>query len=469
MIHPRLDARNEAVADPRRWSALVLLCVAQFMLILDVTVINVALPGIGSALQLDRALLTWAVTSYTLCFGALMLLGGRLGDVYGTRRILLTGLSVFVVASLVTGLATSGPMLIGGRVAQGVGAALLSPSALATVTRLFHGAERNKALGVWAALGGAGFAAGALLGGLLTAGPGWRWVFFVNVPVGLAVLVLLPRTIAADPPAHARGVDLPGAILVTASTAAAIYGLVNAGDAGWGSAGTLLALGGALVGYAVFGLVEGRSAAALMDVRILMRRPVAVGAFLMLIGTALLLAMVFLGSLYLQRVQGLPALVTGVLFLPVALVSGVAGHGAGHLVGRHGARGAAVTGLLLAAVGVTLPALLDGTAWTITGLAIGSGGVVLALVSATTTALGFISHHEAGLASGIVNTFHEVGGSIGVAVVSTVAATGIENGSSAGFGAAYATAAVAAALAALACLVLVPAGKADMPAGVHVH
>lgn len=447
----------------------MLLCVAQFMLILDVTVINLALPGIGSALQLDRALLTWAVTSYTLCFGALMLLGGRLGDVYGSRRILLTGLSVFVVASLVTGLATSGPMLIGGRVAQGMGAALLSPSALATITRLFHGTERNKALGVWAALGGAGFAAGALLGGLLTAGPGWRWVFFVNVPVGLAVLVLLPRTIAADPPAHVRGVDLPGAILVTASTAAAIYGLVNAGDAGWGSAGTLLALVGALVGYAVFGLVERRSAAALMDVRILVRRPVAVGAFLMLIGTALLLAMVFLGSLYLQRVQGLPALITGVLFLPVALVSGVAGHAAGHLIGRHGVRGAAFTGLLLASVGVTLPALLEGTAWTITGLAVGSGGVVLALVSATTTALGFISHQEAGLASGIVNTFHEVGGSIGVAVVSTVAATGIENGSSAGFGAAYATAAVAAALAALACLVMVPAGKAHLPAGVHVH
>lgn len=469
MTHPHLGTEHETTPDPRRWSALVLLCIAQFMLILDVTVINVALPSIGSALHLDRAWLTWAVTAYTLCFGGLMLLGGRLGDAYGSRRVLLTGLSTFVIASLITGLATSGPVLIGGRLAQGIGAALLSPSALATITRLFHGAERNKALGAWAALGGAGFAAGALLGGVLTAGPGWRWIFFINVPVGLVVLALLPRMVAAAPPAHGKRVDLPGAILVTASTAALIYGLVNAGDAGWGSAATLLPLGGALLGYLAFGLVERKAAAPLMDVRILARRPVAAGAFLMLIGTALLLAMVFLSSIFLQQARGLSALVTGVLFVPVALVTGVAGHLAGHLIGRHGARGTAFTGLLLAAAGATVPALLDGTAWVITGLAIGSGGVVLAFVSATTTALGFISHQEAGIASGIVNTFHEVGGSIGVAVVSTIASAGIQTGSTAGFGAAFVTAAVGALAAALVCLALVPAGKAHLPAGVHVH
>ncbi|MFI7638877.1 MFS transporter [Nonomuraea sp. NPDC049400] len=463
------DAGIHAPPNPRRWTALVLLCVAQFMLILDVTVINVALPSIGSGLDLDRTWLTWAVTAYTLCFGGLMLLGGRLGDAFGSRRMLLTGLTLFTVASLVTGMATSGPVLIGGRLAQGVGAALLSPSALATITRTFHGAERNKALGAWAALGGAGFAAGALLGGLLTAWPGWRWVFFINVPVGLAVLLLLPRMVAADRPARRRRVDLPGAVLATGSTAALIYGLVNAGDAGWGSPSTLLAFGGALTGYVLFAVVERATAEPLMDVRILARRPVATGAFLMLAGTALLLAMVFLGSLYLQRVQGMSALVTGVLFVPVALMSGAGGHLAGHVIHRHGARGAAAGGLLLAAVGTTVLALVDGTAWVVTGLAIGAGGIVLTFVAATTTALGYVSHHEAGLASGVVNTFHEVGGSVGVAVVSTIAARGIETGTAGGFSTAYGVAAATALIAVLIAIVLVPKGKAQMPEGVHLH
>ncbi|MFG1706227.1 MFS transporter [Nonomuraea sp. M3C6] len=463
------DSATQAVPDSRRWIALVLLCVAQFMLILDVTVINVALPSIGSGLDLDRAWLTWAVTAYTLCFGGLMLLGGRLGDAYGTRRILLAGLTLFTLASLVTGLATSGPVLIGGRLAQGVGAALLSPSALATITRTFHGAERGKALGAWAALGGAGFAAGALLGGLLTAWPGWRWVFFINVPVGLAVLVLLPRMVAAHRPARRRRIDLPGAVLATGSTAALVYGLVNVGDSGWGSATTLLALGGALAGYVLFAVVERATAEPLMDVRILARRPVATGAFLMLAATALLLAMVFLGSLYLQRVQGMPALVTGLLFVPVALATGAVGHLAGHVIHRHGARGAAVSGLLLAAAGATVLALVDGTAGVITGLAIGAGGIVLTFVAATTTALGYVSQHEAGLASGVVNTFHEVGGSVGVAVVSAIAARGIEAGTASGFPAAYAVAAGAAVVAALIAVALVPKGKAHLPEGVHLH
>ncbi|MBT2227697.1 DHA2 family efflux MFS transporter permease subunit [Nonomuraea sp. NEAU-A123] len=455
--------------DPRRWPALVLLCVAQFMLILDVTVINVALPSIGADLHLDRVPLTWAVTSYTLCFGGLMLLGGRLGDTFGARRILLTGLIVFVLASLVTGLATGGPMLIGGRLAQGVGAALLSPSALATLTRTFHGAERNKALGIWAALGGVGFAVGAILGGVLAAGPGWRWVFFINVPVGLAVLAWLPRVVAADRPQVRRRVDLPGAVLVTGATAALIYGLVNAGEAGWGSLATLGALAGAVVGYAAFALVERAVQEPLMDVRILARRPVATGAFLMLIGTALLLGSVFLGSLYLQRVQGQSALTAGILFLPVAVGTAVTGHLAGRLIGHLGARVSAVGGLLVAGAGAVVLALSEGTAGIVIGLTIGAAGVVLVFVAATTTALGFVAHHEAGLASGVVNTFHEVGGSIGTAVVSTIAAVGIEHASTAGFTAAYTACAIAAGAAAIIALVLVPRGKAQVPAGVHAH
>lgn len=455
-------------ADSRRWTALALLCVAQFMLILDVTVINVALPSIDADLGLGRETLTWAVTSYTLAYGGLMLLGGRLADAFGARRTLLTGLVLFILASLITGLAENATVLIGGRVAQGVGAALLSPAALATVTRAFHGAERNKALGIWAALGGAGFASGAIIGGALTEGPGWEWVFFVNIPVGLAVLALLPRFVPAVP-GNGQRIDMPGAVLATAGTASLIYGLVKAGDTGWGSAQALVPLLGAPVLYALFVLVERSTKAPLMDVRILARRPVATGAFLMLAATALMLGYVFLGSIYLQHVRDLSALTVGVLFLPIAVGTGIGGHLAGHTIGHVGARWVAISGLLLAAVGGIVLTQWHGTAGTVTGLAIAIAGVVPVFVAATTSALGYVSHEEAGLASGVVNTFHEVGGSVGVAIVSTIAATGIESGAISGFDDAYTASAIIAVGAAAVAFFLVPRGKAAMPEGVHAH
>ncbi|WP_283136649.1 MFS transporter [Rhizohabitans arisaemae] len=472
MSHPTPAADPHtapAPPDPRRWTALVLLCVAQFMLILDVTVINVALPGIGAQLDLDRETMTWAVTGYTLCFGGLMLLGGRLTDAFGPRPVLVAGLAVFTLASLVTGWADTAAVLIGGRLAQGVGAALLSPAALATITRRFHGAERNKALGVWAALGGVGFAAGALLGGVLTAGPGWRWAFLVNIPVGLVVLAWLPRLIPTATAHGSRRIDLPGAVLVTGATGALIYGVVKVGDAGWGSAAVLVPLAGAIVLYAAFVLVERVVRVPLTDVRVLIRRPVATGAFLMLIGTGLLLGFVFLGSLHLQHLKGLSAMVTGVLFLPVALATAVGGHLAGRLIGRIGARSTAVAGLLVAAIGAVLLILLEDTAGIVVGLVVGASGVVPVFVAATTTALGFVPHHEAGIASGIVNTFHEVGGALGVAVVSTVAAAGIQYRSVPAFTDAYTVAAIAATVAAVVATVLVPRGKATLPQGSHVH
>jgi EmrB/QacA subfamily drug resistance transporter len=447
---------------------LVLLCVAQFMLILDVTVINVALPSIGADLGLDRETLTWAVTSYTLAYGGLMLLGGRLADAFGARRTLLTGLVLFILASLTTGLAENATVLIGGRLVQGVGAALLSPAALATVTRAFHGAERNKALGIWAALGGAGFASGAIIGGALTEGPGWEWVFFVNIPVGLAVLALLPRFVPAVP-GNGQRIDVPGAVLATAGTASLIYALVKAGDTGWGSAQALIPLLGAPILYALFVLVERATKAPLMDVRILARRPVATGAFLMLAGTALMLGYVFLGSIYLQHVRDLSALTVGVLFLPIAVGTGIGGHLAGQMIGRAGARRVAIGGLFLAALGGIVLTQWHGTAGTVTGLAIAITGVVPVFVAATTSALGYVSHEEAGLASGVVNTFHEVGGSIGVAIASTVAATGIESGAISGFDDAYTASVIIAVGAAAIAFFLVPRGKATMPEGVHVH
>ncbi|MFJ8443429.1 MFS transporter [Kitasatospora griseola] len=466
-----------AAAHPRRRLLLGVLCLAQFMLIVDVTVINVALPAIGADLHLGRSALTWAVTAYTLCFGGLMLLGGRLADAFGARRMLTAGLLLFTAASLTAGLADGPALLLAGRAAQGAGAALVSPAALAALTRAFDGPERTKALGVWAMLSGIGFAAGAMLGGLLTAGPGWHWVFFVNLPVGLAVLAALPALLppALRPPAPApaaagdRRIDLPGALLVTAATGALILGLVNAGDHDWSSASVLLPSVGSVVLYGLFVLLERRTAAPLLDVRILARRPVAAGSLLMLVATALLLGLVFLGSLYLQDVRHLSALATGALVLPMAAGTAVAAHLTGRLLAHAGVRTVAAGGLLLAAAGSVLLAVTDGPLWTVAGLTLAGFGVVPVLVCATTTALGFVPHEEAGVASGVVNTFHEVGGAIGIAVVSTAAAPGIVAHTSAGFPTAHLTLAAAALLTAALTPALVPPGRAEHPAGMHAH
>src|SRR5829696_1259809 len=233
--HPARDADEprepQESADPRRWKALSVLSLAQFMLILDLTVVNVALPDLGADLGLSRTAFTWVVSVYGLVFGGLLLLGGRLADIFGTRPVILTGLVIFTLASLVTGLAQNETVLLGGRVGQGVGAALLSPAALAAITSIFRGEERNRALSVWASLGGVGFTAGVLIGGLLTSGPGWRWVFFINVPVGIvlvaAIWALVP--LRRHPDRTAR-LDVLGAVTVTGATGLFIYGMIHAGE-----------------------------------------------------------------------------------------------------------------------------------------------------------------------------------------------------------------------------------------------
>lgn len=456
----------------RPWTALALLCLAQFMLVLDVTVVNVALPSMAAELDLGRTALTWVVTSYTLCFGGLMLLGGRLADVLGARRTLLAGLALFSVASLVTGLAPSAATLLAGRTAQGVGAALLSPAALAIVTTSFHGRDRHRALGVWAAIGGAGAAIGVLLGGVLTDGPGWEWIFYINVPIGAALLLTLPAVVPARAPRPAR-LDIPGALLVTAGTGSLIYGLVAAGDTGWSGLRTLAPVAAAAVAYGAFAVVERAQRTPLIDLAVLRRRPVVAGSYLMLVATALLISLFFLGSMFLQEVRGYSALRTGVLFLPVAVATGVGAHLGGRFIGSLGARPMAAAGLALAGLGTGLltAAGPDGNAWTgvALGLSVAALGLGSVFVAATTTALGFIAHEEAGVASGVVNTFHEVGGSVGVAVVSTVAAAGIEGGTSGGFADAFTVCAVAAVLSAVATFALVPRGKPQLTGGPHVH
>src|SRR5215218_8819891 len=318
--HPVRDTNDpgepQESADPRRWKALAVICLAQFMLILDLTVVNVALPDLGADLDLSRTAFTWAVSAYGLVFGGLLLLGGRLADVFGARPMMLTGVAIFTLASLASGLAQTDTLLLGGRVAQGVGAALLSPAALSTITSSFHGQERNKALSIWASLGGIGFAAGVLIGGILTAGPGWRWVFFINVPVGIVLLAAIRAVVPPRRPDRtARHIDVLGAVTVTAATGSLIYGMINAGDAGWADPGTLLPIAAAIVLYGVFVVVERTVRTPLMRLNLLARRPIAAGAFLMLIAAGVLIADLFLGSQYLQHLRGLSALETGLFFL----------------------------------------------------------------------------------------------------------------------------------------------------------
>ncbi|MEV6429296.1 MFS transporter [Nocardia sp. NPDC051463] len=462
---------TEEAPDPRRWRALTVLAVAQFMLILDITVVTVALPDIGRDLELGRAATTWVITTYTLLFGGLMVFGGRSADLFGARRVALTGLVVFTGSSLLAGLAVNAPMLLGGRVGQGIGAALLSPAAMAIVTTTFHGAERNKALGVWGALGGTGAAVGVLVGGLLTAGPGWSWIFFVNVPVGSALLVAMTRVVPDRRGRGGRNIDVLGAVLVTATVGTAIYGLINAGDDGWGDPFTVVPLLAAGVLGVIFVGYERNTAAPLLDPRLLVRRPIAAGAVLMLVATGLLITGFFLGSFYLQQAQGNSALVTGLLFVPIALGTIVGAHNAGRLIGTFGYRPVGVVALAIAAVGLAIPAGWHGTPALIIGLTIAAAGQGATFVTATTTALANVTHDQAGITSGLVNTFHEVGAALGVAVLSTVAAVSLRTGGAdlSGFSAAFVFGAVVAAVVAAGATVFIPAGKPPVGMRVGAH
>lgn len=462
------DAREprQSLDDPRRWKALAVVSVAQFMLILDLTVVNVALPDLGTDLDLSRTAFTWAVSVYGLVFGGLMLLGGRLADVFGARPMILTGLVIFTLASLASGLAQNEILLIGGRVAQGAGAALLSPAALSAITSIFHGEERNKALSVWASLGGIGFTAGVLIGGVLTAGPGWRWVFFINVPVGVVLLaavraVVQPRR---HPDRAARRVDVLGAVTVTAATGSFIYGMINAGDAGWADLGTLLPIAAAIVLYGVFMVVERTVRNPLMHPNVLSRRPVATGAFLMVVASGVLIADLFLGSQYLQHLRGLSALETGLFFLPAALALMIGAIAAGRLVGAIGTRTVAGVALALVAIGngLLIGVSADGNVYVealpgVVVFALGGGPL---FVAATTSALGRAGLHEAGLISGVVYTFNQLGAAICVAVASTVAAAGLAGTPSVdGFTDAFTVFTIVASVAAVLSLRLVPSGK----------
>lgn len=464
---PPAPERSSPGGDPRRWWVLALLGAAQFMLIIDVTVVNVALPSIGRDLLLDRSQLTWIVTAYTLLFGSLMLLGGRLADTFGRRRIFLTGLGVFVAASLGSGLAPDGTVLVAMRALQGVGASLLSPSALSMVTTIFDGPERNRALSVWAALGGAGAAVGVILGGLLTSGPGWQWIFFVNVPVGLVVGAGVTRWVrAATPPRAGRSLDLPGALLLVPAVGLTFWGIIDAGDGGWASPATLLRFGAAIVLAVLFIRHELSVPEPLVRLGLLAERSVA-SSVALLVGASMILAgMIFLNSLYLQASVGLSALETGLLFVPMAIAV-IAGSQVGvGLLAHAGGRAVAIAGLALSAAGMAyltrLPTTGDVLLDVLPGLVVVAFGLGAILLAAQTTAFAGVREADAGLLSGLVNTSHEMGLALGVAVLSTIGGASLTAGPAAGgagFGGAFAVAAGIAVVTGAAMLHVMPSGR----------
>ncbi|WP_235022654.1 MFS transporter [Amycolatopsis alkalitolerans] len=437
--------------DPRRWRTLALLGVAQLMLIVDVTVVAIALPDMQADLGLDRAGVTWVASVYALVFGGLMLLGGKAADILGPRRLVLAGLALFVVASLLAGLAVAPAVLLLARALQGVGAAAMSPAALSVIARTFTGAELTRALGVWSALGGAGAAVGVLLGGVLTSGPGWPWVFYVNVPVGAVLLVGLLRSVRPLPGSGGR-LDAGGSLLVTLATGAVVYGLVAAGDHGWLSAHTLLAVLAGLAGYVLFVLRARSAAVQLIDLAMLRRRPVLRGLGLIFVATALMISVFFLGSFTLRQVHGFTALQTGLSFLPVALGTILGSNLAGRVIPRWGVRVVSVAGLLVAAAGLAAAAGIVSMTALIVATSVAGFGIGATFVASAGSMFSAVRPQEAGVASGALSMFHEFGAATGVSAVSSVAATTLLAPGFDGFASGYWFAAAVAVLVGLASL-----------------
>src|SRR5688572_30850721 len=343
-----------SLPDPKRWIALVLLCAAQFMVVLDASIVNVALPSIQTDLNFSQENLQWVVNAYTLVFGGFLLLGGRMADLLGRRRVFIGGLFLFSAASLLGGFATNEGQLIAARALQGLGAAIISPAALSIVTTTFaEGSERNKALGIWGAIAGLGGAVGVLLGGMLTEWAGWEWVLFVNVPVGIAAALLAPRLLPESRNQGARHFDVAGAVSVTAGLSLLVYTLVDANDAGWASAQTL-GLGALSLGLiAAFYVIERRSKAPLMPFpgifRIRTITGINVSAVLI---AAALFSMFFFISLYMQQVLGFSALETGLAYLPLAVGIIITAGATAGLVTRFGFKPVLVSGMFVTAGGL---------------------------------------------------------------------------------------------------------------------
>jgi EmrB/QacA subfamily drug resistance transporter len=423
----------DAAPDPRRWKALAVLGVAYLMVVLDVSIVNVALPSIQSDLNFTTEDLQWVVSGYALTFGGFLLLGGRMGDLLGRRRLFMVGLALFAISSLLCGLAVSSGMLIAMRLLQGAAGAILSPSVFSIVLVTFReGAERNKALGILGAIAGSGAAIGVLLGGILTEYVGWEWIFFVNVPIGLGALALVPRYVT-ESKAHdlAHHFDAAGAVTITAGLMLFVYGLTETTNVGWTAWQTLASFAGFAILLAAFLVIESRSHSPLVPLGFFRRRTLA-GANLIGFGLGTtIFGMFFLLSLYMQVVLGFSALETGVGYLAVALTAVVASGIAQALVTRLGVKPVLATGMALLGIGLVLftQVSVDGSyvADLLPGFLLVGVGLGFSFVPVSIAALAGVAGKEAGLASGLINTSQQIGGALGLAILTTVSTTRTDN------------------------------------------
>jgi EmrB/QacA subfamily drug resistance transporter len=430
MTHKIVAERSEgSQLDPRRWIALAVIVAAQFMVVLDVAIVNVALPSIRTDLDFSQESLQWVITAYSIFFGGVLLLGGRLADLLGRRRLFMAGLALFTVSSLLDGLAWSEGSLIAFRSLQGLGAALLSPAALSILTTTFReGRERNLALGIWGAASGSGGAAGVLLGGALTSALSWSWIFFINIPVGAIVLGLSPwllRESRAD--LRHRHFDFAGAATITAGLMLLVYGMTRATQHGWVTAETIGLLVGAAALIAAFFGVELRSKAPLLPLRIFRLRTLTGSNVSGLLMGGAIFSQFFLLTLYMQEVLHYSALETGVAYIGLTLSIIVFSAASQALVTRIGVRRVLPVGLALSTVALVLFARLPVHGDYFTDLfpafLVSGIGLALAFVPMSIGALTGVSQADAGIASGLINTNQQIGGAIGVAAVTTIATT----------------------------------------------
>jgi EmrB/QacA subfamily drug resistance transporter len=462
-----------SVALDKRWLALYMLCAGELMIVLDTTVVNVALPSIQSDLAFSETALVWVINAYMLTYGGFLLLGGRLGDLYGRRRLFLAGITLFTLASVVCGVASSQAVLVAARAVQGLGGAVVSAIALSLIMNIFtETGERAKAMGIYGFVCAGGGSLGVLMGGLLTSVLSWHWVFLINVPIGIAVYAFCVSLLRRDGAQTREPLDLWGAITVTGSLMLAVYGIVEGNQAGWTSAQTLGLLGGALALMAIFLVIEARIAHPLMPLRLFRIRSVAAANVLGVFWAAAMFAWFFLSALYMQLVLGYDPMQIGLAFLPSNLIMAAFSIAwSAKVVMRFGLRGPIAAGMLLTAAGLGLFALapVNGSfiVHVLPGMLLAGIGCGLALNPVMLAAMNDVPAQDSGLASGVVNTAFMMGGALGLAVLASLAAArsgGLQTPEAlaGGYRLAFAIAALFAVLAAV-CAAWLPRAQTEPP------